>query len=138
MNELCKHSVGPRSWFLEIITNTDANSLFFKVCNSTGLWPQNTHNTNTLRWQTAQKCNFLLHLRQTNYNKSTEWYLAAHLSVMSGYHSTKPAWKSLACTSHINFHVISTLIFYGNRETKSYFTVPNYFQNKSAQHLIKL
>jgi len=82
---LCKHSVGPRSWFLRIITNTDGNSLSFNVCNSTGLWQQNAQNTNTLKCQTAQKPNFLLHLQQTNYNKSTEWYLAAHIIIVSGY-----------------------------------------------------
>jgi hypothetical protein len=35
--------------------------------------------------QMSKKPNFLLHIQQTNYNKSTEWYLAAHVVIVSGY-----------------------------------------------------
>jgi hypothetical protein len=50
----------------------------------------------------------------------------------------KPTWKLLACTSHINFCVPSTFLLYENSKIKSNFTVPNYSENKSAKHLIKL
>jgi hypothetical protein len=56
----------------------------------------------------------------------------------SGPHQVCFGTDCFTFTSIINFCVISTLIFYEDRKTKSYFTVPNYIENKSAQYLIKL